>query len=142
MTTAFNACKDWRWFIRCSAPTHKCRHATPKHTHRCSRSPTSTRSAISYWGKGESASYPTWTIPLDAARFDGLPPTLAFGVEHDPLRDDARVFAERINAAGGDARLRIGTGLVHGCWRALESSPGVQAMHQEVCDFLSAQARG
>jgi acetyl esterase/lipase len=96
----------------------------------------------SYWGNGASASYPAWTIPLDATRFDGLPPTLAFGVEHDPLRDDARVFVERINAAGGDARLSIGTGLVHGCWRALESSPGVQAMHKEVCDFLSAQARG
>jgi acetyl esterase/lipase len=95
-----------------------------------------------YWGTGESASYPAWTIPLEAAWFDGLPPTLAFGAEHDPLRDDARVFAERINAAGGDARLRIGTGLVHGCWRALESSPGVQAMHKAVCDFLSEQARG
>ena len=95
-----------------------------------------------YWGTGDSASYPFWTIPLDATRFDGLPPTLAIGAQHDPLRDDARVFVERINAAGGDARLRIGTGLVHGCWRALESSPGVQTMHREVCDFLSAQARG
>jgi acetyl esterase len=94
-----------------------------------------------YWGKGESASYPLWTIPLDGARFDGLPPTLAIGAQHDPLRDDARVFAERINAAGGHAQLRIGTGLVHGCWRALESSPGVQAMHRQVCDFLAAQAR-
>jgi acetyl esterase/lipase len=93
-----------------------------------------------YWGKGESASYPSWTIPLDAARFDGLPPTLAIGAEHDPLRDDARVFVERIHAAGGQAQMRIGTGLVHGCWRALESSPGVQAMHRQVCDFLSAQA--
>jgi acetyl esterase/lipase len=96
----------------------------------------------SYCGNGEASSYPAWTIPLVATRFDGLPPTLAFGVEHDPLRDDARVFVERINAAGGNARLRIGTGLVHGCWRALASSPGVQAMHKDVCDFLSAQARG
>lgn len=95
-----------------------------------------------YWGKGEPASYPLWTIPLDAARFDGLPPTLAIGAQHDPLRDDARVFVERINAAGGHAQLRIGTGLVHGCWRALESSPGVQAMHRQVCDFLAVQARG
>ncbi|QQC66140.1 alpha/beta hydrolase [Paraburkholderia ginsengisoli] len=94
-----------------------------------------------YWGAGESASYPAWTIPLDATRYDGLPPTLAFGAEHDPLRDDARVFVERIHAAGGDARLRIGVGLVHGCWRALESSPGVQAMHRAVCEFLCAQAR-
>ncbi len=92
-----------------------------------------------YWG--ETAPYPKWTIPLDATRYDDLPPTLAIGAEHDPLRDDARVFAERIQAAGGEAHLVIGTGLVHGCWRAIESSPGVQAMHGEVCRFLSANAR-
>jgi acetyl esterase/lipase len=92
-----------------------------------------------YWG--ETAPYPQWTIPLDATRYDGLPPTLAIGAEHDPLRDDARVFAERILAAGGEAHLWIGTGLVHGCWRAIESSPGVQAMHGEVCRFLSAKAQ-
>ncbi|MFM0215689.1 MULTISPECIES: alpha/beta hydrolase [Paraburkholderia] len=91
-----------------------------------------------YWG--ETAPYPKWTIPLDATRYDGLPPTLAMGAEHDPLRDDARVFAERIQAAGGEAHLWIGTGLVHGCWRAIESSPGVQAMHGEICRFLSANA--
>lgn len=91
-----------------------------------------------YWG--EHPPYPAWTVPIDATRFDGLPPTLAIGVEHDPLRDDARVFAGRINAAGGEARLWIGAGLVHGCWRALESSPGVQALHSEVCRFLSAHA--
>jgi acetyl esterase/lipase len=95
-----------------------------------------------YWGTsgdkhgGERAPYPAWTIPLVAARFDGLPPALAIGVEHDPLRDDARVFVERVNAAGGQGRLWIGTGLVHGCWRALESSPGVKALHHTVCQFL------
>ncbi|MCC8400762.1 alpha/beta hydrolase [Paraburkholderia sp. MMS20-SJTN17] len=98
-----------------------------------------------YWGKsedgGEAAPGPAWTIPLAATRFDGLPPTLAIGAEHDPLRDDARVFVERIRAAGGDARLLIGAGLVHGCWRALETSPGVQAMHRAVCDFLREHAR-
>lgn len=88
-----------------------------------------------YWG--EQPPYPAWTIPLDAARFDRLPPTLALGAEHDPLRDDATVFVERVSADGGQARLWIGTGLVHGCWRALESSPGVQAMHRIVCQFLA-----
>ncbi|MBB5411756.1 acetyl esterase/lipase [Paraburkholderia sp. HC6.4b] len=97
-----------------------------------------------YWGKGEEADPtpgPAWTIPLAATRFDGLPPTLAIGAEHDPLRDDARVFVERIREAGGDARLLVGTGLVHGCWRALETSPGVQAMHRAVCEFLRENAR-
>lgn len=91
-----------------------------------------------YWGAHPP--YPAWTIPLDATRFDGLPPTLAIGAEHDPLRDDARVFAERITAAGGEAQLWIGAGLVHGCWRALESSPGVQRLHAQVCGFLRGHA--
>ncbi|WP_025596780.1 alpha/beta hydrolase [Burkholderia sp. WSM2230] len=91
-----------------------------------------------YWG--ETAPRADWTVPLDAERYDRLPPTLAIGAKHDPLRDDARVFVERMQAAGGQARLWIGAGLVHGCWRAIDSSPGVQAMHAEVCRFLSAQA--
>jgi acetyl esterase/lipase len=83
-----------------------------------------------------------WTIPLEASRYDGLPPTLAIGVEHDPLRDDARVFAERIRAAGGQVHAPVGKGLVHGSWRALATSPGVQWMHGEVCRFLADHAAG
>ncbi|TDN61358.1 alpha/beta hydrolase [Paraburkholderia sp. BL10I2N1] len=86
-----------------------------------------------YWG---DAAPPVWTVPIEASRFDGLPPVLSIGVEHDPLRDDAHVFAERIQAAGGEVQLWIAPGLVHGCWRALETSPGVQRMHDKVCRFL------
>jgi acetyl esterase len=91
-----------------------------------------------YWG---DALLPPWTLPLHAQRFDGLPATLAIGVEHDPLRDDARVFAERIHVAGGRARIWIGKGLVHGCWRALATSPAVQYLHDTVCRFLLDAAR-
>ncbi|WP_109483616.1 alpha/beta hydrolase [Paraburkholderia sp. C35] len=91
-----------------------------------------------YWGGHERDH--AWTVPLEASRYDGLPPVLAIGVEHDPLCDDARVFAERILAAGGQAHAPVGTGLVHGAWRALATSPGVQWMHREVCRFLIAHA--
>jgi acetyl esterase len=92
-----------------------------------------------YWG---DAPGPSWTIPLAAARYDGLPPTYAVGFEHDPLRDDARVLVERIRAAGGVAHGSVGTGLVHGAWRALATSPGVQRMHGDVCRFLLDHATG
>jgi acetyl esterase/lipase len=98
---------------------------------------------VLYWGdRAADAAGPAWTIPLEASRYDGLPPTLAIGVEHDPLRDDARVFAERIRAAGGHADAPVGVGLVHGSWRALATSPGVQWMHGEVCRFLMRHAPG
>jgi len=100
------------------------------------------RYAESYWGdaRDRDRTSVAWTIPLDATRYDDLPPTLAIGVEHDPLRDDARVFAERIRAAGGQADAPVGAGLVHGSWRALATSPGVQWMHGEVCRFLATNA--
>ncbi|MGF7132105.1 acetyl esterase [Paraburkholderia sp. EB58] len=100
-----------------------------------------------YWGgrwdeRHDDTAALAWTLPLHAGRFDGLPRTLAIGVEHDPLRDDARVFAERIRAAGGQAQAWPGTGLVHGCWRALSTSPAVQQLHATVCRFLIETAQG
>ncbi|WP_419688763.1 alpha/beta hydrolase [Burkholderia theae] len=78
------------------------------------------------------------SVPLAAARFDGLPPVLAIGAEHDPLRDDARVYVERIRAAGGVAQYWMGEGLVHGCWRALGTSPQAARLHRMVGGFLLA----
>ncbi|WP_321922213.1 alpha/beta hydrolase [Burkholderia sp. BCC1998] len=78
------------------------------------------------------------SVPLAAARFDGLPPVLAIGAEHDPLRDDARVYVEHILAAGGAARYWMGEGLVHGCWRALGTSPQAARMHRMIGGFLLA----
>jgi acetyl esterase len=87
-----------------------------------------------YWQDREP--YPQMT-PLDSSHFGGLPPTLAIGVEHDPLRDDARVYIERIRAAGGEGYLWIGEGLVHGCLRALDMSPGVKLLYRKVWEFLT-----
>jgi len=88
-----------------------------------------------YLGGREPGPY---DFPLLADRFDGLPPALLLPVEHDPLRDDASAFAERLAAAGGAAELVVGAGLVHGCLRAIGRSTAVDALYGRLAGFLGA----
>ena len=43
-----------------------------------------------------------YAAPLRASTLAGLPPALVIGAGRDPLRDDARAFAGRLDAAGAD----------------------------------------
>jgi acetyl esterase len=43
-----------------------------------------------------------YAAPLRAASLAGLPPALVIGAGRDPLRDDARVYAARLDADGVD----------------------------------------
>ncbi|MQY42768.1 alpha/beta hydrolase fold domain-containing protein [Epibacterium sp. SM1969] len=56
--------------------------------------------------------------PLEDADFTALPPTVAFSADCDPLRDDARLYVEKLQAAGGQAHWVNETGLVHSYLRA------------------------
>jgi acetyl esterase len=52
--------------------------------------------------------------PLFAARVSGLPPAVIITAGHDPLRDDGRLYAERLERAGVTVRYRCEAGLIHG----------------------------
>jgi acetyl esterase/lipase len=51
--------------------------------------------------------------PLRAADFRNLPPTRIHVGEFDPLKDEAVLYAERLNADGVDARLTVHQGMIH-----------------------------
>ena len=60
--------------------------------------------------------------PLKDTDFSGLPPTVIFTADCDPLRDDGRDYKDRILAAGGRATWINEPGLVHGYLRACAMS--------------------
>ena len=60
--------------------------------------------------------------PLTAPSFIGLPPALVVSAHIDPLRDDARDYAEKLRAAGVRAEWRNEPELVHGYLRARHTS--------------------
>lgn len=60
--------------------------------------------------------------PLCATDLSGLPPAFLVSADVDPLRDDARDYALRLNAAGVPAQWRNEPQLVHGYLRARRTS--------------------
>ena len=63
-----------------------------------------------------------YAMPLKSCVFNALPPSLLIACEHDPLRDDALAYADRLAAAGVAVEVRRERGLVHGFLRALHTS--------------------
>jgi acetyl esterase/lipase len=59
-------------------------------------------------------SLPAALAPCNAADLGGLPPAFIGSAEHDPLRDDAALYAPLLNAAGTPAELSNEGTLVHG----------------------------
>lgn len=71
----------------------------------------------------------SYGAPLTAEDLSTLPEALILPVEHDPLRDEGIMYHEALRAAGTASQLHMGKGLVHGCLRAVEISPGVADMY-------------
>jgi acetyl esterase len=72
-----------------------------------------------YLGGAEADCY---AAPLLATDFSRLPSTWIVTAEHDPLRDDGLLYAERLADAEVDVEVLDGEGLVHGCFRARHTS--------------------
>ncbi|WP_285357273.1 alpha/beta hydrolase [Pseudomonas sp. lyk4-R2A-10] len=78
-----------------------------------------------------------YAMPLLAGDFSGLPPAWIAVAQFDPLRDDGVCYAERLNAAGVDAALYYGEGLVHGCLRARHQVAEVDRLFENLLGFMA-----
>lgn len=91
-------------------------------------------------GAGTAADVTAW--PLDDTDYSGLPSTVVFTAECDPLADDGRDYTGRIRAAGGNARLVEEPGLVHGYLRARASVSRARASFARITEAVAALASG
>src|SRR3984885_962071 len=62
----------------------------------------------------DAKALPTFMAPSNATDFSGLAPAFIGSAEHDPLRDDAALYAGLLNEAGVPAELSNESTLVHG----------------------------
>ncbi len=74
--------------------------------------------------------------PLAARDFSGLPRTIAFSADFDPLRDDAAFYVEQINRAGGNATVYNEAGLVHDYLRARHISKKAAASFRRIGEAI------
>lgn len=66
--------------------------------------------------------------PLQAKSLAHLPPAVIVTAEFDPLRDQGVAYADALRAAGGQAELIEGPGMIHGFFDMGRWSPGAQAI--------------
>ncbi|EEW26110.1 alpha/beta hydrolase [Rhodobacter ferrooxidans] len=94
--------------------------------------------AIRHAGQEPKAD-PTAAV-LQDTDFTGLPPTVIFSAECDPLADDGRDYRDVLLAAGGWAEWHLEPGLVHGYLRARTTVPRAAASFGRICAAISQLA--
>ena len=89
-----------------------------------------------YLGDGRP-SQEDYATPLKAKDLSGLPPALVHIAEIDPLADDGRRYAKRLQEAGVPAELRVAEGMIHGFLRARHIGPASDAEFDIPCRFMA-----
>ena len=74
--------------------------------------------------------------PLRADDLSGLPPALLMTASHDPLLDDGRAYAEKLQAAGVPTDYRNYEGHIHGFWTSTGRFDVAAEAHAVACAAL------
>ena len=80
--------------------------------------------------------------PLQDSDFSGLPPTVIFTADCDPLRDDGRDYRDRIRDAGGQVFRINEPGLVHSYLRARHSAAAARDSFERITVAIEALGQG
>ena len=80
--------------------------------------------------------------PLLAEHFKGLPPTVCFAAQCDPLHDDGQWYCDAIIGAGGKASFISEAGMVHGYLRARNSVERASASFKRMVEALKNSVTG
>jgi len=89
----------------------------------------------------EPNSDPTFA-PLQDSDFSGLPPTVIFTADCDPIRDDGRDYHDRLDAAGVPVHRINEDGLVHGYLRARVTVERARASFERITVAIEALGQG
>jgi acetyl esterase len=77
--------------------------------------------------------------PIKRGDLTGLPPALVITAEHDPLRDEAELYGQRLKEAGVDARVSRYAGANHGFVQNFSWIPDFYRPFREAAGFLNAR---
>lgn len=104
--------------------------------------PMLTRSDVLYYGRirhadGKVPDHDPTASPLHATDFAGMPPTVAFSAECDPIADDGAAYCAAITNAGGRAEWHLERGLVHGYLRARHIVPRAAISFDKIITAIS-----
>lgn len=73
-----------------------------------------------------------YPAPLTLDDLSNLPPAIIVAAEHDPLREEALEYADRLRASGVPVEWSVAPGMIHGFLRAMRMSP---AANREMLDI-------
>ena len=74
--------------------------------------------------------------PVLASDFSGLPPAYIHTAQHDPIRDDGEIYADKLRSAGVEVIYHCATNMIHGFLRARLVGPGGAAEYAKIVDWL------
>ena len=89
----------------------------------------------------ESESKNPYARPVAANDFSNLPPAYIHTAQHDPIRDDGEIYADKLRAAGNEVVYHCAEGMIHGFLRARLLGPGGAAEYNKIVDWLRKQLR-